>query len=236
MKRISLALSLALLTALVWTYGAPAQSWELVYEGNNFPDDPALGDDAWAFFRTADMETSGIAEITPDGELHYADLEGNKVCFFMRDHDDLSNATLEARIKCLFLDGAWYTVCLEIKDGDDTIGLGFSPGQITFGDLDSYDIDMTEYHVIRIVKTGGYAEIYVDDEKVLEGDPGNSDDRHCVTIGEGSTGGKAEHYWDYVVYTTAGAFPPNELPNYFTSAAAVESEGKVATCWGALKY
>ena len=55
-----------------------------------------------------------------------------------------------------------------------------------------------------------------------------------IIFGAGSTGGSSESYWDYVVYTTAGAFSPEELPNY-TSKLAVEDEGKAATCWGMIK-
>lgn len=55
-----------------------------------------------------------------------------------------------------------------------------------------------------------------------------------IIFGAGSTGGSSESYWDYVVYTTARAFSPEELPNY-TSKLAVEDEGKAATCWGMIK-
>jgi len=234
MKRILGTFSLALVIALVWAYEVPAQSWELIYECDKFPDDPALGDEAWVPYNPAGIESSDIAKITPDGELHFTDPD-NMVRFFMRDHDDLENATIEARVKCLSQSGAYYTACLEIKDGGQTTGLGLFPGHISFAGKTEHFVDMTEYHVLRIVKTGADTMVYVDDEMVIEGPAGLSDDRHCPTFGSGSTGGAAEHYWDYVVYTTAGAFTPEELPNYFISSQAVESEGKTATCWGTLK-
>lgn len=64
---------------------------------------------------------------------------------------------------------------------------------------------------------------------------GDTSSRHAITFGAGSTGGAAEHYWDYVAYTTAGAFTPDELPDYFSTAMAVEASGKLTVRWAELK-
>jgi len=231
MRRMGLALSLALLVVIVYAYEVPAQSWELIYTCDKFPDDPALGDDIWTVFRTDGIESSDIGELNPAGEFHLTDPD-NMVTFYMRPHDDLSNTTMEARVKVISQDGVWYTCFMEIMDGANTIAMGLFPDHITVSGIGDHFLDMTEYHVLRIAKTDGDAIIYVDDEQVLEGHTDYSDDRHSPSFGAGSTGGAAEHYWDYVAYTTKGAFSPEELSNLL----AVESEGKVATCWGTLKY
>lgn len=52
-----------------------------------------------------------------------------------------------------------------------------------------------------------------------------------VVIGAGSTGGTSESYWDYVAFTTAGAFSPAELQ----VVTAVTRVGKLATTWATVK-
>jgi len=222
-----------LLTALVLTYGVFAASWEYVYDGTKLPDDPALGDKVWKVFNKG-IKTSEVCEITPEGELHITD-PSDKVCFFYREHKDLSHTTLEARVKVLSQSGPPYTVCLEIEDGPDTTYLCLFPDHITLVGGPTHMVDMTEYRILRMVRDGKTVTVYVDDEKVIEGlVGGDTSSRHAITFGAGSTPGTGEHYWDYVVYTTKGAFSPEDLPNY-QSSLPVESGGKLAICWGKLK-
>ena len=51
-----------------------------------------------------------------------------------------------------------------------------------------------------------------------------------VTLGDGTGTAGTESYWDYVAYTTDGAFPP-DVPVVF----AVTSGGKLTTTWAAIK-
>lgn len=44
---------------------------------------------------------------------------------------------------------------------------------------------------------------------------------------------QSESYWDYVAYTTAGAFSPREL--HSPVRKPVESQGKLTTTWGAIR-
>jgi len=232
--RIIGALSLALLMALAWTYEIPAVEWEHVYEGDELPDDPVLGNKVWSVFKTAGMKTSEVCKITPDEELHITD-PNDKVCFFMQeDVKDVSKATVEAQVKVLSQSGVGYTILMGIEDGAIYTWLDLFPDHIQLEGSASHDVDMTEYHILRIARDGNDVTIYVDDEKVIEGQPGGTGPRKNIIFGAGSTGGAGEHYWHYVVFTTAGAFSPKELPN-FPSTQAVGSKGKVATRWGTLK-
>jgi hypothetical protein len=232
MKGIT-ALSSVLLVSLLQLCSAWGASWEYIYDGTKLPDDPALGDKVWRVFNRG-IKTSEVCEITPEGELHINDPPG-KVCFFYREQKDLSHTTLEARVKVLSQSGPPYTVCLEIEDGADTTYLCLFPDHITLVGGPTHMVDMTEYHILRMVRDGKSMIVYVDDEKVIEGlVGGDSSSRRAITFGAGSTPGEGEHYWDYVVYTTKGAFSPEELPNY-QSSLPVESEGKLATCWGRIK-
>lgn len=228
MKRIVETLLLVLLMALIQAYEVPAASWEYIYDGTKIPDDPALGDGAWKVFGT-----SAICKITPDGELHIVD-PADKVCFFMRDIDNPFHVTYEARLKVLSQSGPGYTVDFTLEDGVLMTSVYLYPDRIERPGA-SHKVDMTKYHILRMTRDDDDVTVYLDDEKVIEGRAGgDSGDRKAFTFGAGSTSGTAEHYWDYVAYTTAGAFSPEELPNY-PSTLTVESKGKVAIIWGMLK-
>jgi hypothetical protein len=222
-----------LLMALVLTYGAFAASWEYIYDGTKLPDDPALGDKVWKVFITKGAKTSEVCEITPEGELHIND-PSDRVCFFYREHKEFSHTTLEARVKVLSQKGAMYTVCLEIEDGADTTYLGLLPDHIELVGGPTYDVDLTKYRTIRMVRIDKDLIVYVDGKKVIEGKVGgDTSSRHAITFGAGSTGGTAEHYWDYLAYTTKGAFSPDELPSP-TAPAGVERKSLPIT-WGEIK-
>ena len=226
---------LTFLVILLWTTGSFAAEWEYIYEGNKLPDDSALGGKVWKVFKTPGINSSDVAKITPAGELHITD-PNDKVCFFMRDHNKLTQTTLEARVKVLSQSGAMYTVTLEIEDGVDTTYLGLFPDHIELVGGTIHAVDMTQYRILRLVRRNNNVDIYMDGKKVIEGKVGgDTSDRHSITFGAGSTGGAAEHYWDYVAYTTAGAFTPGELPDYFSIAQAVEASGKLPVRWAELK-
>jgi hypothetical protein len=233
MKRIVGALPLALLVVLVWTYGIFAVEWEYIYEGDVLPDDPSLGNKAAGVYKTDGINTSDVGKITPDGELHMTD-PADKVCFFLPEAKGVENATVEARVRVLSQAGASYTILFGIESETDA-WLDLFPDRVQIEGGPSHNIDMTEYHILRVTKDGDAVTVYVDDEKVMEGPAsGISDRKDDIVFGAGSTGGTGEHFWDYLVYTTAGAFSPEELPN-FLSTMAVESKGKVTTFWGMLK-
>jgi len=70
------------------------------------------------------------------------------------------------------------------------------------------------------------------DEKAMEGlVGGDTSSRYAITFGAGSTPGTGEHYWDYVAYTTKGAFSPDELPSP-TAPAGVERKRSLPITWG----
>lgn len=228
MKGILGAVSLTLLMVLIWIHEVPAQSWDFIYEGNEIPDDPVLGDDAWNV-----KGTSEVCEIIGNGELHIDDPD-DKTCHLLRDAEEAGKGTLEARVKVLSQSGPLYTILMGIEDAVGYAWLDLFPDYVQIDAGGSYNVDMTEYHILRITRDEDEVIAYVDDEEVLKGGLTAASDRQGIIFGSGSTGGTGEHYWDYVVYTLAGAFSPEALPNYL-STLAVESKGKAATCWGMIK-
>ena len=228
MKVLLSVFSLALLVALTWICEAPAQSWDFIYEGDEIPDDPVLGDNIWNV-----KGTSEICEVTDNDELHIVDPD-DKTCHLLRDAAEAGKGTLEARVKVLSQSGADYTILMGIEDAVGYAWLDLFPDRVKIDSGDSHDVDMTEYHILRITRDEDEVMAYVDDEEVLKGVLRPTSDRQGIIFGSGSTGGTGEHYWDYVVYTLAGAFSPAELPNYL-STLAVDSKRKAATCWGMVK-
>jgi hypothetical protein len=177
--------------------------------------------------------TSEICEITGNDELHIVD-PSDKTCHLLRDAAEASKGTVEARVKVLSQAGVDYTILMGIEDAVGYAWLDLFPDRVRLHEQDSHNVDMTEYHILRITRNEDEVIAYVDDEEVLKGTLTAASDRQGIIFGSGSTAGTGEHYWDYVVYTLAGAFSPEELPNY-PSTLAVESKGKAATCWGMIK-
>ncbi|MDQ1317129.1 MAG: hypothetical protein QG588_780 [Candidatus Poribacteria bacterium] len=206
-----------------------AVEWEHVYECNNLPDDKALGDGVWEVFGT-----SGIGEITKNGEFHITD-PADKVGFFMRAIDT-KVATVEARVRVLSQAGVSYSLFLGIEGPADDAWVDLFPDRIAIDNGGpTHVLDMTKYHILRVTKDAkSKIVVYVDDEKVLDGITGGNSGRFDIAFGAGSTGGSSESYWDYVVYTTAGVLPPNELPNYILKSD-VDVYGKLPVTWGKLK-
>ena len=232
MERFICVFLLIFAVALVWTSDLPAQTWEFGYEGNEIPDDPVLGDDFWGVCCDG-VDSSDVCTITATKEL-FIDDPANKVCFFLRELENGSVGTIEARVKVLAQSGADYTILMGIEN-DDAAWLCLFPDHIMIHNGQSFYVDMTEYHILRLARENTNIVVYVDGEAVLEGQAtASGEGRTGMIFGAGSTSGTGEHYWDYVTYTTAGAFAPDELVDYLTSMA-VQSEGKLATYWGAIK-
>jgi len=229
-------LSLILLVALVWTSTLLAAEieWEYIYEGDILPDDPSLGDDAWEL-----KGDNKFAEVTDQDELHIDDV-GENHCFFLYNVADaavMEQATIEARVKVLSQSGAAeFEVLVGMQDGSQSKWLDLFPDHIK---LDSssmtYDVDMTDYHILRMTRDGQEITIYLDDNEVIEGPhTGAGESWKGFIFGAGCTLCKSEQYWDYVVFTTEGAFSPDVLPSY-ASTLSVTSKGKLAECWGRVK-
>jgi hypothetical protein len=188
--------------------------WEYIYEGDILPDDASLADKAWQL-----MGDNQFAEVTSRGELHIDDV-GQNHCFFLynvTDPDLMQQATIEARVKVLSQSGsANFEVLVGMQDGSNSKWLDLFPDHILLDSGGStYDVDMTEYHVLRMVRDSGNIRIYVDDEEVMNQDhTGAGESWIGFIFGAGCTLCKSEQYWDYVVFTTEGGYSPDELPSY----------------------
>ncbi len=207
---IALVLGLLLVSA---AQGADL-TWEYIYEADILPDDTSLGDNAWQL-----MGDNSFAEITDQGELHIDDV-GASHCFFLYNVADVAlmqQATIEARVKVLSQSGsANYEVLVGMQDGSNSKWLDLFPDHILLNSTSStYDVDMTEYHILRMVRDTDDIRIYVDDEEVIsEPHVGAGESWVGFIFGAGCTACKSEQYWDYLVFTTEGGFSPDELPSY----------------------
>jgi hypothetical protein len=188
--------------------------WEYIYEGDILPDDASLADKAWQL-----MGDDQFAEVTDRGELHIEDI-GQNHCFFLYNVTDtglMQQATIEARVKVLSQSGsANFEVLVGMQDGSNSKWLDLFPDHILLDSSSStYDVDMTEYHVLRMVRDSANIRIYVDDEEVINQDHvGAGESWIGFIFGAGCTLCKSEQYWDYVVFTTEGGYSPDELPSY----------------------
>jgi len=204
-----------ILAVFFWipTLLAADPTWEYIYEGDILPDDASLGDNAWQL-----MGDNKFAEITDQGELHIDDV-GINHCFFLYNIADpalMQQATIAARVKELSQSGANFEVLVGMQDGSNSKWLDLFPEHILLNNANStYDVDMTEYHILRMVRDTEDIHIYVDDEEVIsEPHMGAGETWIGFIFGAGATVSKSEQYWDYLVFTTEGGFSPEELPSY----------------------
>jgi len=214
MKEI-IGITSLILAVFFWipTLLAADPTWEYIYEGDILPDDTSLGDNAWQL-----MEDNKFAEITDQGELHIDDVGVNH-CFFLYNIADaalMQQATIEARVKVLSQSGTNFEVLVGMQDGSNSKWLDLFPDHILLNNTNStYDVDMTEYHILRMVRDTEDIHIYVDDEEVIsEPHVGAGETWIGFIFGAGATISTSEQYWDYLVFTTEGGFSPEELPSY----------------------
>jgi len=215
MKEI-IGITSLILALFFWipTLLAADPTWEYIYEGDILPDDTSLGDNAWQL-----MGDNKFAEITDQGELHIDDV-GENHCFFLYNVADaalMQQATIEVRVKVLSQSGsANFEVLVGIQDGSNSKWLDLFPDHILLNATSStYDVDMTEYHILRMVRDTEDIHIYVDDVEVIsEPHVGAGESWIGFIFGAGCTACTSEQYWDYLVFTTEGAFSPEELPSY----------------------
>jgi hypothetical protein len=205
-----------ILAVLLWvpTLHAADPAWEYVYEGDTLPDDTSLGADAWQL-----MGDNSFAEVTDQSELHIDDI-GQNHCFFLYNVADsalMQQATIEARVKVLSQSGsADFEVLVGMQDGSNSQWLDLFPDHILLNNTGTtYDVDMTEYHVLRMVRDTEDIRIYVDDVEVIsEPYVGAGESWIGFIFGAGCTACTSEQYWDYLAFTTQGGFSPDELPSY----------------------
>jgi len=214
MKEI-IGITSLILAVFFWipTLLAADPTWEYIYEGDILPDDTSLGDNAWQL-----MGDNKFAEITDQGELHIDDVGVNH-CFFLYNIADaalMQQATIEARVKVLSQSGTNFEVLVGMQDGSNSKWLDLFPDHILLNNTNStYDVDMTEYHILRMVRDTEDIHIYVDDEEVIsEPHVGAGETWIGFIFGAGATVSTSEQYWDYLVFTTEGGFSPEELPSY----------------------
>jgi hypothetical protein len=213
-ERTGITLLMLAVVFCVPTLLAADPEWEYIYEGDILPDDASLADKAWQL-----MGDNQFAEITSRGELHINDV-GQNHCFFLynvTDADLMQQATIEARVKVLSQSGAAnFEVLVGMQDGSNSKWLDLFPDHILLDSSSStYDIDMTEYRVLRMVRDSANIRIYVDDEEVINQDHvGAGESWIGFIFGAGCTLCKSEQYWDYIVFTTEGGYSPDELPSY----------------------
>ena len=212
-KKLILFVSIIVVMVLTIEAGAADLTWEYIYEGDILPDDPLLGDKVWQL-----MGDNKFAEITDQGELHINDI-GENHCFFLyniAEADLMQEATIEARVKVLSQTGTNFEVLVGMQDGSNSKWLDLFPDHILLDSSNStYDVDMTEYHILRMVRNIENIRIYVDEDEVISiSHVGAGESWIGFIFGAGATLSKSEQFWDYIVFTTEGGFSPEELPTY----------------------
>ncbi len=208
-----------------------AFTWEVKYEADKLPtkSTPPWGGN------------EKFAEIKPKGVLHINDTSsaGGDLALITRPHDpkDMEVATIEIRVKSLSNSDGW-AVHVGIEDTVWSAVLFIFPDHIELWNVQNsvVKVDMTDFHVLRVAKNEDEVLVFIDNfGKGQEALKTKAASRACpeckrVLFGAGSSAGQGESFWDYVRYTTEGAFSEFE-----ESDAAVNLNGKLTTTWASIK-
>jgi len=215
-----------------------AASWDVVYDGSVVPHDKSLQKDVF-LFGDANVEKNlkDFVSVVKEADavngfaLHVKDTkaEGGRLAFFKHEVE-FDTGTTEVRVKSLENTDGW-AVGFGMGDGSSEIDVHMYPEHVEIYKGSKHDVDMKTYRVVRAVKEGKNATIYVDGKQVLKGVVFAS--TNLFWWGAGSSGGIGDGYWDYVAYTLSGAFSPDKLPSPL--AATVEPRGKLTTMWASIK-
>ena len=215
-----------------------AADWDIVYDGSVVPHDKSLGKEAF-LFGDANVEKNlkDFVSVVKDDDavngtaLHIKDTkaEGGRLAFFKHEVK-FDTGTAEVRVKSLENTDGW-AVGFGMGDGSLEIDVHMYPDHVEIHQGPKHDVDMKTYRIVRAVKEGKNATIYVDGKQVLKGVVSAS--TNLFWWGAGSSNGIGDGYWDYLAYTLSGAFSPDKLPSPLT--ASVESNGKLTTTWARIK-
>jgi hypothetical protein len=223
---------------LLFSLEGNAANWDIVYDGSILPYDKSLGKDVF-LFGDANVEKNlkDFVSVVKDDDavngtaLHIKDTkaEGGRLAFFKHEVN-FDTGTAEVRVKSLENTDGW-AVGFGMGDGSLEIDVHMYPDRVEIYQGSKYDVDMKTYRVVRAVKEGKNATIYVDGKQVLKGVVFAS--TNLFWWGAGSSNGIGDGYWDYLAYTLSGAFSPDKLPSPLV--APVESRGKLTTTWASIK-
>lgn len=202
--------------------------WEVKYEGGVVPD---KSPQVWSKL----VSGANKVEITANKELHILDNSNAAYAYFIRYEKTLKTLTLETRVRTESnSDGL--AVSLRISDTSNVAHIFFHQKKIELRSgfaafpESQLDIDMRDYHVIRIVKEGENIAIYIDGQKRTDGKLGTTNSSPGIAFGSISWSGKGESYWDYIRYTAKGAFKPEER-----GSKKLSGKDKLSARWGQMK-
>lgn len=178
------------------------ETWEVEYFANKLPQESSP---AWDLNGTAEL-----AKIE-NHSLHIKDDTKFACCHFSRpmEFNKTVGCTFEARLKVISAESC---LIAEISDEINKVDLYFNPGSITCEGL-SYRLNTTnDFHVYRLTAKGFDFFVYVDGKLAINGKNKITQSRWQprIVFGSGSSKELSDSYWQYVKYTTGGAFAPGE--------------------------
>lgn len=227
--RIRSILVVALAASTLIFNHSSAVEWEVKYDGDVSPDKAPL---PW----TRAVFGGNKVNVTSKRELHIVDDSKSGYAYFYRPAKSLKTLTLETRVKTESnSDGL--AVSLRVSDTSNVAHIFFQQKKIELRSgfaafpESQFDIDMRDYHVVRVLKEGENIAIYIDGQIRLEGKLGTTSSSAArISFGSYSWSGEGESFWDYVRYTTKGSFSPEGI-----GKKKLSGKDKLSTRWGDMK-
>ncbi|UCD28724.1 MAG: hypothetical protein JSV03_16880 [Planctomycetota bacterium] len=185
--------------------------WSCLYQADELPTD---ANPPWT-----EPEGNGVTAWVNSGILHVNDTVadwGAKVKWARSWGASASvGTTLLARVKCNSVVEDPYVGNLYVDDGALREHFKIMTDRIEVGETSgTYYLDGTDWHVYRITTENDQYQVYVDEVPTvrLSGTMTASSDQNRVMFGSGSSFATQYIEFDYVYYTTTGAFAPGEGP------------------------
>jgi hypothetical protein len=189
--------------------------WNLEYTA---ADLPVSATPSWTKNGT---QTESVA----DGILHLTDSSDSDAIYYTRAESNISPTSpviVEARVRVTSCSGD-NSPGINIYNGSKIGAIQFKTDKIEYlyDPSKYYNIDMTQYHLIKIVQLDDNIKVYVDGggTAVIDATLTNDTSSKDIYFGHIGTTGIGESYWDYVRYSYNGE--AGKL--YFSGAEGNES-------------
>ncbi len=189
--------------------------WNLEYAADDLP---VSATPSWTKNGT---QTESVA----DGILHLTDSSDSDAIYYIRAESNISVTSpviVEARVKVISSSGD-NSPGINIYNGSKIGAVQFKTDKIEYlyDPSKYYNLDLTQYHLIRLVQLDSNLKVYVDGggTAVIDTALTNDTSGKEIYFGHIGTTGTGESYWDYVRYSYNGE--AGKL--YFSGAEGNES-------------
>lgn len=191
--------------------------WTVQYEANELPEDATL---AWTNSYSPNPLVASTLEINPAGILHALSASGEIMNWnISASFSSSTGGTVEFRMKVLtgtLISSSSASPSIFFEDESYSYALNiYADGIVNDNTLETiYLMDTTnDYHIYRFTGQNGTGALYVDG--IFRGNfaSDSPSQTQVLEFSASNSNASTEQNWDYVYYSTDGAFMPKSYVN-----------------------